>query len=93
MANTSALLRLGCRVQAKCRKGVPAVALCVVAGSRRQGKEYRQSYRRGRPQGDVAEAKLPRKEAGATGTQVRFLYDRAVFSKGCARLAHLCANM
>lgn len=52
-------------------------------GCRRQGKEYRQSYRRGRPQGEVAEAKLPRKEAGATGTQVRFLYDRAVFSKGC----------
>ena len=31
----------------------------------------------------MAEAKLPRKEAGATGTQVRFLFDRAVFSKGC----------
>lgn len=51
---------------------------------RRQGKEYQQSYRRGRPLSGLEERKLPRKEAGATGTRVRFLYDKGVFLKGCA---------
>ena len=57
-------------------------------GARREGKEYQQSYQRGRPLNGLAEAKLPRRESKATGTEVRFLYDSSVFSRGCGCSAH-----
>ncbi|KAK9916038.1 hypothetical protein WJX75_007671 [Coccomyxa subellipsoidea] len=48
----------------------------------RQGKEFQQSYRQGRPLTELLEAKLPKKDAKKTGTQVKFLYDKDVFAKG-----------
>jgi DNA gyrase/topoisomerase IV subunit B len=44
--------------------------------------EYKQSYRKGRPLTDLQEQKLAKKDPQKTGTEVAFLFDRAVFSKG-----------
>ena len=53
---------------------------------RRQGKEFEQSYEQGKPITELSETPLPRKLAKQTGTQIRFLYDKKVFSKGYATL-------
>ncbi len=50
--------------------------------TRREGREFQQSYERGRPLNGLEQKKLPRRESGATGTEVRFLYDSTIFSKG-----------
>ena len=49
---------------------------------RRQGKEFEQSYQQGKPTTELTETPLPRKAAKQTGTQIRFLYDKQVFSTG-----------
>ncbi|CAL8470140.1 g9682 [Coccomyxa elongata] len=48
----------------------------------RQGKEYQQTYRQGQPVTELLESKLPGKVAKKSGTQVKFLYDKGVFTKG-----------
>ncbi|BDA44158.1 DNA gyrase subunit B, chloroplastic/mitochondrial [Coccomyxa sp. Obi] len=48
----------------------------------RQGKEYQQSYRQGRPVTELLESRLPSKNAKKSGTQVKFLYDKGVFTRG-----------
>ena len=52
------------------------------SGCRRQGKEFEQSYQQGKPITELTQTPLPKKAAKQTGTQIRFLYDKKVFSKG-----------
>lgn len=54
----------------------------VCPACRRQGKEYQQTYRQGQPVTELLESKLPSKIAKKSGTQVKFLYDKGVFTKG-----------
>ena len=49
---------------------------------RRQGKEFEQSYGQGQPLTELSQTALPRKDAKRTGTQIRFLYDKKVFTEG-----------
>lgn len=48
--------------------------------SRRQGKEYTQSYAKGVPLMELQEKELTA-DTSRTGTQVQFLFDKSVFSK------------
>jgi len=57
-------------------------ALTSHTGCRRQGKEFEQSYQQGKPVTKLSQTALPKKAAKQTGTQIRFLYDKKVFSKG-----------
>ena len=58
---------------------------CIISDCsdcRRQGKEFEQSYQQGKPMTELTHTPLPKKAAKQTGTRIRFLYDKKVFSKG-----------
>jgi len=56
---------------------VNALSSFVCCNVRRNGKEYRQEYRQGIPQGEVAEVG----KAGDTGTTITFYADEEIFGK------------
>ena len=52
---------------------------------RRNGMRFRQSFERGVPIEELQQEQLGLEESERRGTQVQFLYDRGIFSKGCDR--------
>ena len=61
----------------------------------RQGKAYRQSFRRGLAANELTEESAAPADAQKRGTELRFLFDQRIFSPGYGRLHRVpyCFNM
>lgn len=55
---------------------------CVKLSYRRQGMRYFQKFAEGTVVSKLQAEELPRAERKQTGTSIRFLYDKKIFSKG-----------
>jgi DNA gyrase subunit B len=53
----------------------------------RKGLQYSQSFRQGAPVGVLHQQSAQPEDAAKRGTELRFLFDRSVFSEKCASIA------
>lgn len=51
-----------------------------IAVCRRKGKQFKQSYRQGKPHTEMTAETLPRSKR-RKGTEIQFLYDHGVFTE------------